>query len=44
VFDRLKRQKRSRRAIWVAHARTPLAVLGALDQAVLRTLRTRGHT
>jgi undecaprenyl-diphosphatase len=43
VFDRLKRQKRSRRAIWVGHAKTPLAALGALDQAVLRALRTRGH-
>lgn len=28
----------------MAQARTPLTVLGALDQAVLRTLRTRGHT
>jgi undecaprenyl-diphosphatase len=44
VFDRLKRQKRSRRAIWVRHARTPLEALGALDQALLRALRTRGHT
>jgi undecaprenyl-diphosphatase len=44
VFGRLRRQKRSRRALWVSHAKSPLAALGALDQALLRTLRARGHT
>jgi len=29
--------------VWRARAATPLAALGALDQALLRLLRTRGH-
>jgi len=44
MLGRLRRQKRSRRAIWIGHARTPLAALGTLDQAALRALRTRGHS
>lgn len=43
MLERLKRQKRSRSAEWIARARTPAAVAGAVDQAVLRALRTRGH-
>jgi membrane-associated phospholipid phosphatase len=43
MLRRLRRQKRSRRAIWRARATPPLAVLGAADQALLRLLRTRGH-
>lgn len=43
MLERLKRQKRSRRAIWTARAATPVSVLGAADQALLRLLRTRGH-
>lgn len=43
MLDRLKREKRSRRAIWRGRAGTPLAALGGLDQALLRLLRTRGH-
>ena len=43
VLDRLRKEKRSRRAIWLSQARTPVAALGALDQALLRALRTRGH-
>jgi len=44
VLKRLKKEKRSRRAIWIARGNTPLRAAGALDQAVLRFLRTRGHT
>ncbi len=43
MLRRLRRQKRSRRAILRSHASSPLAALGALDQALLRLLRTRGH-
>jgi undecaprenyl-diphosphatase len=43
MLRRLRRQKRSRRAVWLGRASTPLAALGALDQALLRLLRTRGH-
>jgi undecaprenyl-diphosphatase len=44
MLGRLRRQKRSRRALWVSRARRPAAALGALDQALLRQLRTRGHS
>jgi undecaprenyl-diphosphatase len=44
MLGRLRRQKRSRRALWASQARTPLTALGALDQALLRALRTRGHS
>lgn len=44
MLDRLKREKKSRRAIWIARGNTPLRALGALDQGVLRFLRTKGHT
>lgn len=43
MLRRLRRQKRSRRAVWRTRATSPLAALGALDQALLRLLRTRGH-
>lgn len=43
MLGRLRRQRRSRRAIWKARAATPVAALGAADQALLRLLRTRGH-
>jgi membrane-associated phospholipid phosphatase len=43
MLKRLKRERRSRRAHWLRQARSPLAALGALDQALLRQLRTRGH-
>jgi undecaprenyl-diphosphatase len=43
MLRRLRRQKRSRRAVWKARAATPVSVLGAFDQALLRLLRTRGH-
>lgn len=42
--SRLKARKRSRRAVWVGGAGAPLAKLGALDQALLRALRTTAHT
>jgi len=44
MLGRLKREKRSRRAVWQARATTPLRLAGDLDQVVLRGLRTRGHT
>ncbi len=54
MLDRLKREKKTRRAIWLARGshravwlargNTPLRALGALDQGVLRILRTKGHT
>lgn len=43
MFGRLKREKRSRRAVWGARASAPLRLAGDLDQALLRGLRTRGH-
>jgi membrane-associated phospholipid phosphatase len=43
MLRRLRRQKRSRRAVWQDRASSPLVALGALDQALLRLLRTRGH-
>jgi undecaprenyl-diphosphatase len=43
MLRRLRRQKRSRRAVWLGRASSPVAALGALDQALLRLLRTRGH-
>lgn len=43
MLGRPRRKKRSRRAVWAGHARSPVAALGALDQALLRLLRTRGH-
>lgn len=43
MLRRLRREKRSRRAVWRARAASPLVALGALDQALLRLLRTRGH-
>lgn len=43
MLRRLRREKRSRRAVWQARAASPLVALGALDQALLRLLRTRGH-
>lgn len=43
MLDRLVRQKKSRRALWIARANTPVRLAGALDQAVLRFLRTRNH-
>jgi len=44
MLERLKKQKRSRRAIWIARSNTPVRLLGALDQSALRFLRSRGHT
>jgi membrane-associated phospholipid phosphatase len=43
MLRRLRREKRSRRALLLARANRPLAILGDLDQAALRFLRTRGH-
>lgn len=43
MLRRLRRQKRSRRAVWLGRARSPVTALGALDQALLRLLRTHGH-
>jgi undecaprenyl-diphosphatase len=43
MLNRLKRQKQSRRALFMSHARRPLAYLGDLDQSVLRAMRTRAH-
>jgi membrane-associated phospholipid phosphatase len=43
MLGRLRRQKRTRRQILVDRASRPAAILGDLDQAVLRFLRTRGH-
>jgi len=43
MIRRLRREKHSRRAIWRSRAASPLVALGALDQALLRLLRTRGH-
>lgn len=43
MLGRLRRERRSRRAIWLARARGPAAWLGAADQALLRALRTRAH-
>lgn len=43
MLRRLRREKRSRHAVWQARATSPLFALGALDQALLRLLRTRGH-
>lgn len=43
MLQRLRRQKQSRRAILVSRATRPLAILGDLDQAALRAMRTRAH-
>jgi undecaprenyl-diphosphatase len=43
MLGRLRRQKRSRRALLLERANRPLAILGDLDQAALRVLRTRWH-
>ncbi len=43
MLGRLRRQRRSRRAIWLHRAAGPARWLGAADQALLRFLRTRGH-
>src|SRR6478735_8345404 len=43
MLGRLKRQRRTRRQILIDRASRPTALLGDLDQAVLRFLRTRGH-
>jgi membrane-associated phospholipid phosphatase len=43
MLGRLRRQKRTRRQILLDRASRPTAILGDLDQAVLRFLRTRGH-
>ena len=43
MLRRLRREKRSRRAILLERANRPVAILGDLDQAALRALRTRGH-
>lgn len=43
MLRRLRRQKRSRRAVWKARAAGHASALGALDQALLRLLRTRAH-
>jgi undecaprenyl-diphosphatase len=43
MLGRLRRQKRSRRAVWASRAAGSARLLGAADQAVLRFLRTRGH-
>ena len=43
MLNRLRRQKQSRRALFLSHARRPLAYLGDLDQSVLRAMRTRAH-
>lgn len=43
MLERLKRQKRSRRAIWWARGGSAARVAGDLDQLLLRGLRTRGH-
>lgn len=42
MLGRLRR-RRGRAAVFKARAERPLAALGALDQALLRALRTRGH-
>ena len=43
MLGRLRRERRSRSAIWLARAKGPAAWAGAVDQAALRFLRTRGH-
>ncbi len=43
MLGRLKREKRSRRAVWTSRALTPARIAGEFDQALLRALRTRGH-
>jgi membrane-associated phospholipid phosphatase len=43
MLARLRRQRRSRRALLIERANRPLAILGDLDQAALRILRTRWH-
>jgi len=43
MLGRLKREKRSRRAVWQARGTNALQLAGDLDQLVLRGLRTRGH-
>jgi membrane-associated phospholipid phosphatase len=43
MLGRFRRQKRTRRQILIDRASRPTALLGDLDQAVLRFLRTRGH-
>ncbi|MEZ5076237.1 MAG: phosphatase PAP2 family protein [Solirubrobacterales bacterium] len=43
MLGRLKREKRSRRAVWQARGSGALAVAGELDRLALRALRTRGH-
>ena len=43
MLNRLRRQKQSRRALFVSQARRPFVYLGDLDQAVLRAMRTRAH-
>jgi undecaprenyl-diphosphatase len=43
MLGRLRKQKRTRRQVLLDRASGPAALLGDLDQAVLRLLRTRGH-
>jgi len=43
VVNRLRPRKQTRRGAWKARAIGHASTLGALDQAVLRLLRTRGH-
>ena len=43
MLGRLRRQRRSRRALLLERANRPVAILGDLDQAALRVLRTRWH-
>src|SRR3712207_3247283 len=43
MLGRLKRQRRSRRALLLERANRPVAILGDLDQAALRAMRTRWH-
>ncbi|HKG35591.1 MAG TPA: phosphatase PAP2 family protein [Solirubrobacterales bacterium] len=43
MLGRLRRQKRTRRALILERANRPVAILGDLDQAALRVLRTRWH-
>lgn len=44
MLNRLRKQKQTRRALWISRGNVPLRALGAADQAVLRFLRTKGHS
>ncbi len=43
MLNRLRKQKQTRRALWISRGNVPLRALGALDQSALRFLRTKGH-